>query len=203
MARYTIDQIKFVPNSTPWPSDFPKAVIGIDRDGVINEWKNVIKSPDDFIPIESSLQAIKELRLKGYKVVLIFDQPNIYKNKLTPNDVEVVNSYLMQLLGNCGCFSITGLYYNTSDMATDEYAKPNVGMMRRAERELSVNFNSGYYVGDTLEDIKMALRIGATPILVLTGKGKETQEKLQKINLSGKNKIKVFENLAEFASSME
>lgn len=202
MARYTIDQIKPGYNSN-WPSDFPKAVIGIDRDGVINEWKNVIKSPDDLVPIESSLQAIKELRLKGYKVVIIFDQPNIYRNKLTPSDVEKVNNYLMQLLGNSGCFSITGLYYNTSDMATDEYAKPNTGMMRRAEKELGVNFNTGYYVGDTIEDIRMALKIGAIPVLVLTGKGKETQEKLQKIHLSGKNKVKIFKTLADFALSME
>lgn len=203
MARYSIDQIKTIAASAGWPTDFPKPVIGIDRDGVINQWKNVIKTPDDFELIDGSLTAIKELRLKGYKVVLLFDQPNIYRNKLTPSDVDQVNNYLMQLLGNEGCFSITGLYYNTSDMASDEYAKPNVGMMRRAERETGVVFKEGYYVGDTLDDIKMALRVGAIPILVLTGKGKETKSKLEKINLAGKHKVQIYESLVDFALSME
>ena len=30
-----------------WPTTFTKSVIGIDRDGVINEWKNVIKRRED------------------------------------------------------------------------------------------------------------------------------------------------------------
>ena len=34
-------------NSDDWPKEFPKEVIGIDRDGVINEWKNVIKKHED------------------------------------------------------------------------------------------------------------------------------------------------------------
>ena len=30
-------------NPQDWPTTFPKAMVGFDRDGVVIEWKNVIK----------------------------------------------------------------------------------------------------------------------------------------------------------------
>ena len=94
MGRY---QTKIAPSQNPqnfqqqgldqqfspqdWPTEFPKCVIGIDRDGVINEWKNVIKKYEDLQLIEGSLEAIRQLRLKGHRVVLFSDQPNISSKK--------------------------------------------------------------------------------------------------------------------------
>ena len=67
---------------------------------------------------------------------------------------------------------------------------------------MCVKFNEGYYVGDTIEDIKMAMNIGATPVLVRTGKGLSTEEKyLKSFNPKYKD-VKVFDNLLEFANSL-
>ena len=69
-----------------------------------------------------------------------------------------------------------GFFYNGSDSPQDPYAKPNVGMMNRAKNEMGVDFSKGYYVGDTIEDIKMAIKSNSIPILVRTGKGTETEK---------------------------
>ena len=116
---------------------FTKSVIGIDRDGVINEWKNVIKRREDVQFIAGSLEAIRKLRLIGHKVVLFADQPNIQRGLLTNQDVDGIFQYLMQQFGQAGIFSIDGFYYNGSDIPQDPYAKPNIGMLNRAKNERS------------------------------------------------------------------
>lgn len=185
-----------------WPTEFPKCVIGIDRDGVINEWKNVIKRYEDVEFIDGSLEAIRKLRLKGHKVVLFADQPNISRGLLNNNDVNNVMNFMMQSFGQNGIFSIDSFYFNQSDLPQDPYAKPNSGMIRRAENEVQVTFSEGYYVGDTIEDIKMAQKVGAIPVLVRTGKGAETEKKyLKSFDVKYKD-VKVFDNLLEFANSL-
>jgi len=185
-----------------WPSTFTKSSIGIDRDGVINEWKNVIKRREDVQFISGSLEAIRKLRLIGHRVILFSDQPNIQRGLLTSQDVQGVMQYMMQQFGQAGIFSIDGFYYNTSDMSPDPYAKPNIGMLNRAKNEIGVDFSKGYYVGDTIEDIKMAIKAKATPILVRTGKGADTERKYLKSFDTKYKDVQVFDSLLDFANSL-
>lgn len=185
-----------------WPKTFTKSVIGIDRDGVINEWKNVIKRYEDVQFIPGSLEAIRKLRLIGHKVVLFSDQPNIHKGLLTQQDVQSIFQYMMQKFGQAGIFSIDGFYYNTSDISQDTFAKPNIGMLNRAKNEVGVDFSKGYYIGDTIEDIKMAIKANATPVLVRTGKGADTEKKYLKSFDSKYKDVQVFDNLLDFANSL-
>ena len=195
----------FMQGSQPpadWPTTFNSPVIGIDRDGVINEWKNVIKRYEDVKFINGSLEAMKQMRLKGHRVVLFSDQPNIMKGLLRNEDVQNLQNFYMQSFGAAGIMSLDGFYFNQSDDIRDPYAKPNTGMLNRATKEMRVNFKEGYYVGDTIEDIKMAQKAGAKPILVRTGFGAKTEkEHLKGIN-NKYNDVQVFDNLLEFASSL-
>ena len=189
-------------NPQDWPTNFPNPVIGIDRDGVILEWKNMIKRYEDISYIQGSLDAIRQLRLKGHKVVMFTDQPNIARGLMSDKDVEVIFNQLMTQFGQAGIFSIDGFFYNQSDFPQDPYAKPNVGMINRAQQQLGVNFTEGYYVGDTIEDIKMAQKAGAKPILVRTGKGTAVEKEYLKGINTKYNDVQVFDNLLEFANSL-
>ena len=195
----------FMQGSQPpadWPTTFNGPVIGIDRDGVINEWKNVIKRYEDVKFINGSLEAIKQLRLKGHRVVMFSDQPNISRGLLTDQDVNNLQGFYMQNFGAAGIMSIDGFYYNQSDNIQDPYAKPNTGMLNRATQEMNVDFKKGYYVGDTIEDIKMAQKAGAKPILVRTGKGAKTEkEHLKGIN-NKYDDVQVFDNLLDFVNTL-
>ena len=190
-------------NQQDWPTSFPKPMIGIDRDGVIVEWKNVIKRFEDVKYINGSLEAIRKLRMKGHKMMMLSDQPNIAKGLLNNNDVENVMNYMMQNFGQNGIFSIDGFLYNQSDDSRDHYAKPNVGMLARSKNEMGMDWTGGYFVGDTIEDVKMAIKFGVTPVLVRTGKGKQTE----KDHFKGMNNkyegVKVFDNLLSFVDSLD
>jgi D-glycero-D-manno-heptose 1,7-bisphosphate phosphatase len=178
--------------------------IGLDRDGTINEEiGEYIKHPDQFKPIPKSLEAVAMIRQKGYNVVIITNQNGIFKGVLTQEDVEAVHQRMLDLLGQAGCYSIDGIYYSTTSLKQDIYAKPNTGMFKRAEAELGVKFKGGAYVGDKISDLKAAERMGATPILVLTGHGNEEAPKLDTYaNRELKSKTMIFEDLWSFANSL-
>ena len=189
-------------NPNDWPKTFTGPVIGVDRDGVILEWKNVIKRYEDVRYVPGSLDAIRSLRLKGHRFVMFSDQPNIERGLLTGNDVGNIMNNMMQVFGQNGIFSIDGFYFNQTSNPQDPYAKPNIGMLNRASQEQGVNWKTGYYVGDTIDDIKMAQKAGATPVLVRTGKGADTEKQFLKgINTKYKD-VKVFDNLAQFVDSL-
>jgi len=189
-----------------WPTVFPKPVIGLDRDGtIIEDIGDYITHAGQVTPIPGSLDAIRMMRLKGYKVVILTNQGGIHKGLQTIPQVDAVHNHLMQIFGQTGIFSIDGLFYSTTSLKDDEYAKPNIGMFQRAERELfQIDFKKGWYVGDKISDLKAAEKAGAKPILVKTGHGNDTLEKLNTFaNRDLKKVTKVFNNLLEFAESLD
>ena len=114
---------------------------------------------------------------------------------------------MMEVFGNAGIYSIDGLFYSESSLKCDCFAKPNIGMFHKAEKELFNNKHrfkdKGFYVGDKMTDLKAAERIGATPILVRTGHGVATEKDLQKFSKEKlRKKTKVFENLLQFAQKL-
>jgi D-glycero-D-manno-heptose 1,7-bisphosphate phosphatase len=182
---------------------YTKPLIAIDRDGVLIECKDAIKTRDRFIPIEGSLAAVSMIRAKGYKLAVIFDQPGISRGELTIDEVEDMNNYMIELFGDVGCPSIDGVLYNMSDSKDDMYAKPKTAMLKRLRDEFRVPIKGGYYVGDRLVDAKMADKANLKPILVKTGKYSEDEKKFNSFaNRPLKKKTKVYNNLLDFAESL-
>ena len=191
-----------------WPTVFPKAIVGLDRDGVINVDKgHYITDPEDFEVYPESLAAIHKLRIKGYKVVILTNQGGIIKGLQTHEQVESVHQRMFEIFGRAGIYTIDGLFYSESSLKGDMYAKPNIGMFQRAEKEIfegKARFKQGgFYVGDKMSDLKAAERIGATPILVRTGHGMATEGELKKFSKEKlRKKTKVFDNLLQFVERL-
>ena len=179
-------------------------VIGLDRDGTINEdIGTYVTKPEQFKPIEGSLEAVKLIRDKGYDVVILTNQAGIMKGVCDAVDVDIVHNYMLQLLGDIGCKSINGLYYSTTNLKDDIYAKPNIGMFKRAANEVGCDWKNGLYVGDKISDLKAAVKAKAKPVLVRTGHGIETAEKLNTFaNKDLKKQTDIFDNLYQFAHSL-
>jgi D-glycero-D-manno-heptose 1,7-bisphosphate phosphatase len=178
--------------------------IGLDRDGtILHDIGKPIKFVNEVNPIEGSLEAIKMLRDKNYNVVILSNQPGIHTNEISIPDVQNVHQILLEKLGAVGCTSISGIYYSTTSFKKDIYAKPNIGMFQRAEQECDLKFKGGAFVGDRISDLKAALRVGALPVLVKTGKGLETEKMLSKSNFRQiKNKTTIVDNLYDFANAL-
>jgi len=184
-----------------------KCVIGLDRDGVLNkDLRTYVTTPENFEPIEGSLEAVAKLRSLGYKIAIITNQGGIEKGIMSQEDVENVNYKMLELLGEAGCPSVNAIYYSTSSRKDDMYAKPNTGMFKRCEKENpDIKFSKGFYVGDKISDLKAAIKIGARPILVRSGHGQETENLINKrfTYQAIKKATKIFDNLAAFAEWIE
>lgn len=199
-----------VPNSTSifqpltMPSSFDKVTIALDRDGVVCEVDDAITGPEKFIPISGAFRAVAFIRSKGHKIVFLYDQPSIIQRRVTIEQVEDCNRHMLKLLGEAGCTSIDGIWYNTSSRKDDVFAKPNLGLFKHAEQNVpNLKMKGGMYVGDSIEDLIMADKAGATPILVRTGNGRKTEEKLNKtVYKLLATKVKIFDNLMAFAESL-
>lgn len=179
------------PDMSNWPTLFPKPVIGLER-------KNVITSGDSLTPLPGALEAIRGLRLKGYKVVLIMDEAG-----KTQPVVDNQNMKLMQIFGEAGIFSIDSMYYSIGTDKNDFYVKPSTGMFKRCENEHpQIKFSQGWYVGHNVKDAKAAFKVGARAVLI-----NPSEEELKKLNSFAnqkvKSKTKIYQSLQEFAETLK
>lgn len=183
----------------------PKCVIGIDRDGTINEdLGTYCYRREDFKPIPGSLEAIALLRNAGHKIAIITNQGGIAQKLYTEEQVDALHDYMLELLGKAGCPSIDAIYYSASNFKEDPYVKPNVGMFKRCEQEHKhIKFSEGYYVGDKMSDLKAAMTMGATPVLVRTGYGVKTESELSRYAYRKiRERVLIFDDLISFARSI-
>ena len=186
-----------------WPTFFPKETIGIDRGAILNDTKPILNASDIEI-LPGALDAIRTIRLKGYKLVIFFNEPLISQGKLTTQAVDSNVQQLMNYFGQAGIFTIDGLLYSTSNMKEDNFAMPNNGMMKRAENEMKVAFKGGYFAGNKLYNLKAGDSVHAKPILIKSPGYKSEETKLDTFaNKELKNKTKTFNSLLDFANSLQ
>ena len=186
-----------------WPTFFPKETIGIDRGAILNDTKPILNASDiELLP--GALDAIRTIRLKGYKLVIFFNEPLISQGKLTTQAVDSNVQQLMNYFGQAGIFTIDGLLYSTSNMKEDNFAMPNNGMMKRAENEMKVAFKGGYFAGNKLYNLKAGDSVHAKPILIKSPGYEDAETKLDTFaNKELKNKTKTFNSLLDFANSLQ
>jgi HAD superfamily hydrolase (TIGR01662 family) len=184
----------------PSKANFSEYTLFLDRDGVINKPRvaDYAKIPEEFELIDGALEAIYNMRIKGYKVMMINDERGV-----DPTTTDRTNSELMDLFGAGGIQSIDGIYYSISADKSDAFVKPSIGMFKRAESEHpGIKFNKGWYVGNSVVDMKAAFKIGSRGILI-----NPNEEELKKLNSFSNQKIKkktqVFQSLLDFSQTLK
>jgi len=172
-------------------------LIILDRDGVINEDSDeYIKSPEEFIPIAGSLEAIAQLNHAGYTVLVATNQSGIARGYFDIDTLNRIHEKLRRLLNNFGGH-IAGIFF--CPHGPDDHCKcrkPKTGLYEEITQRLDISLRGVPVVGDSLRDIQSAQSVGATPFLVKTGKGERTLAKGE-----GLEGVSVFNNLAEFVEA--
>jgi len=166
----------------------------LDRDGVINrDSDDFIKSPEEWLPIEGSLEAIAMLNERGYKVVVVTNQSGIARGLFDAGMLEKIHDKMHRLLNEKGG-AIAAVYYCPhGPESTCECRKPKAGLLKAFAADFDAELAKIFVVGDSLRDLQAAQAVGAQPILVKTGKGQQTL-----INNPQFNSL-VFENLYDAA----
>lgn len=177
----------------------------LDRDGVINEDSDdYIKSPQEFIPIEGSLEAISRLNRAGYKVVVATNQSGLARGYFTEETLQQMHEKLASLLTKEGG-KIDKIYLcpHSPDDNCD-CRKPKPGLLKQILDENPVNPAEVVLIGDSLKDLQVAQAVNMIPMLVRTGKGERTVASLKSNEELQKQfaKVDIFNNLAEAVDSL-
>jgi len=151
-------------------------LIILDRDGVINyDSDQFIKSPEEWKPIPGSLEAIARLCQADYRVVVATNQSGIGRGLFDMHTLNAIHDKMHKAVALAGG-RIDAIFYCPHTAESDcRCRKPKPGMLEDIAARYNVNFKGVYAVGDSLRDLTSAAKVGAQPILVLTGKGAKTQ----------------------------
>lgn len=147
----------------------------LDRDGVINHDSDAyIKTPDEWMAIDKTPEAIAALSQAGYTIVVASNQSGIGRGLFDGETLAAIHNKMLTTIEAAGG-KIHGIFFCPHH--PDEKCKcrkPETGLVDAIEEDLGVKVMGAYFVGDTLKDIQLAQRTGCKPILVRTGKGLET-----------------------------
>lgn len=153
--------------------EFMTKVIVLDRDGVINEDSDAfIKSADEWIPVEGSIEAIRLLKQAGWKVAVATNQSGIKRGYYDRAALSAMHQKMHSLLKPYAVDWISFAPYLGEDSSPAR--KPGAGMLQSIEKALGCSLKGAPMVGDTLGDINAALAMGMQPYLVKSGKGERT-----------------------------
>ena len=145
----------------------------LDRDGVINEDRidKYVKSPDEWIPIPGSLEAIAKLNQAGYTVVVVSNQSGLGRGLFDQATLEKIHEKMQEALQQAGG-KIEKIYicpHLPDDQC--ECRKPKIGLLKKIEEDFFVDLTQVYYVGDKYIDYLTAKNAQCPFVLVLTGYG--------------------------------
>lgn len=153
-------------------------IVILDRDGVINEDSDeYIKSPEEWRPIPGSLEAIAQLNQEGYRVLVVSNQSGLGRGLFDIHSLNAIHQKLYRELSRLGGHIECILFCPHSPEAGCHCRKPETGLFEEITRRFHSRLDGVPAIGDSLRDIEAARRVGATPMLVLTGKGRATLEK--------------------------
>ena len=151
-------------------------LIILDRDGVINQDSDAfVKSPDEWIALPGSLQAIARLTQAGWKVVVATNQSGLARGLFDMDTLNAIHAKMRRELAAAGG-SIDAVFlcpHGPDDNCVCR--KPLPGMFEQIGARYDADLNDVPAVGDSLRDLQASSAAGCAPWLVLTGNGAKTQ----------------------------
>ena len=159
-----------------------------DRDGTLIEHIHYLKDPNLVKLNKGVAEGLVLLKNQGYSFGIISNQSLINRGIGTLQDVEAVNSRLIEI---CDEIKVSFDFVYFCPHRPNEFCdcrKPQIELGLKAIRKYSIDRTGSFYIGDQENDAIFAKNLNIFPILVST--------QIEKINLNG---VRIFSNLMEAA----
>lgn len=138
-----------------------------DRDGILNQ--SIVKNQKPYspnIPNELKLNReflpfIKNLKKKKFIIIVVTNQPDIKRGKMTKYSLKTINTKIKNF------FLIDEIYVCIHDI-NDKCScrKPNPGMLKKASKKWDIDLKKSFLVGDRFKDIQAGNSVGCTTIFI-------------------------------------
>lgn len=141
----------------------------LDRDGTIARDAHYCRRPEDFYILPTVPEAIRLLNDHHFKVVVVTNQSGIARGYFTKETLAQIHQKMEDELAKYGA-RVDAIYYcphHPDDGC--ECRKPKTALFYKAAKELDIDPNHSYVIGDMQMDIDAGKALGCKTILVTTG----------------------------------
>jgi D-glycero-D-manno-heptose 1,7-bisphosphate phosphatase len=183
----------------------------LDRDGVIVEEVNYLHRVEDVHILPGAAELISAAHEHGWGVGLITNQGGIGRGYYDWAAFSAVQDEIVKCLSaGAAPFDFVAAcaahpesadpYYHVQNHS---WRKPNTGMLQAAAAALDLNLKASALVGDHLNDLRAAARIGLPRLFhVRTGHGDEQREKVAEFMKDPEVCVSLVENLIEVKAQL-
>ena len=150
-----------------------RPAVFLDRDGTVIEEVGHLGEPERVVILPGVPSALRRLADAGYALVVVTNQAGVARGMFTEEAVRAVNERAAELLSSEG-IRLDGVYHcphHPDFTGPCDCRKPAPGMLRSAARDLELDLERSWMVGDHPTDAGAARAAGARPIIVRTGHG--------------------------------
>jgi D-glycero-D-manno-heptose 1,7-bisphosphate phosphatase len=154
-----------------------RPAIFLDRDGTLIEEVNYLSRVEDLRLFPFSAEAVKRLKNAGYLIVVVTNQSGIGRGIYTEADMQAVHDAIQKRLDG----AIDAFYFcpHLPDDGCD-CRKPKTGMIDAAVRDLQIDLQESWMIGDKKIDVETGVNAGMRTALVLTGYGEHERGSLER-----------------------
>jgi D-glycero-D-manno-heptose 1,7-bisphosphate phosphatase len=151
-----------------------RAAVFLDRDGTLNvrpRPHHYVTAETDFRWLPSAPEALAELSHAGYVLAVVSNQRGVARGLVTNHVLRRIEDRMQFDLGRLGV-RVEAFRYCPHDL--DEAChcrKPRPGLLLQLARELSLDLNRSWMVGDSLSDVQAGKAAGCRTAYV--GNGEE------------------------------
>ena len=149
----------------------------LDRDGTLNVEKGHLRRPQDLELLPGVGPALRTLRLAGFRLVVLTNQPVIARGEATEAEVAAIHRRLEWELGKDGAYldaiyvcphhPDSGFPGERAELKRHcECRKPGTKLFEQACHDFRIDAARSWMIGDQARDIEMARRAGLRSILI-------------------------------------
>ncbi|MFZ0062537.1 MAG: HAD family hydrolase [Pyrinomonadaceae bacterium] len=156
-----------------------RPAVFIDRDGTISEEVGYINHPSRFRVFPYTAEAIKLVNDQGWLAIVITNQAGVARGYFSESMIKTVHDNLLREVGEKGA-RVDAIYYCAHHPSVGEppyrqdcdCRKPKPGLVNRACKDLDIQLEQSWMVGDRYGDVELAHNAGIRSALVLSGYGR-------------------------------
>jgi D-glycero-D-manno-heptose 1,7-bisphosphate phosphatase len=175
------------------------AIIVLDRDGVINEDSDdYIKSPDEWLPVSGSIEAICRLSRAGFRIAVATNQSGLARGYFDEYCLARIHQKMLSMVEAGGGSIDTICYCPHLPDSGCRCRKPATGLLEQIAEEFQQTLSGATMVGDSIKDLQAARSFGLSPVLVRSGKGRKSEQELDQLDFP----VAVFDDLSAYVDSI-
>jgi len=156
-----------------------RGAVFADRDGTLVIERGYLSDPADLELLPGVPEAIHELRLAGFAVVVISNQSGVGRGFFPLARVHEAMARLRHVLRARGA-EVDAIYFCPHrPEAGCDCRKPGIGLLVRAADDLQLSLADSVFVGDKLLDVQTGHNAGCLAVLVRSGYGSDEARQIE------------------------